>query len=278
MILAPRTAGISKAGSIMNGFCGKIGVLFCMLACAGCTVSNAAHKNLALLEPGTPRLAIRGEFGEPLLTLTADDITTDVYGFYQGYAGPSRYLGLGLPDVKIHVPYEPCIEEHPEPFREDEPDDFHERLNWAQRKSAHENYERQRCDAYNEAHAEEIAAQKLRRAEAQRDAVHQRLQEIHMLAQDQVPGFPGLALSNPFDRPGSAGIVVFAVTYDEAERAKLFDIAQGQKLVDAARKKSRGFFARKPAALPSSGFFKIALEQPRAAVRSTTISTIPESY
>lgn len=262
----------------MNGICGKIGLLYFVLACSGCVVSNAPHKKLALLELGTPRHTITAEFGPPILTLTADNITTDVYGFYQGFAGAGRYLGLGLPDVKVHVPYEPDIEEHPEPFREDEPDDYRERLDWLQRKEAHDCYERRRCDAYNEAHAAEIAAQKIRRAEAQRNAVHQRLQEIHTLAQDQVPGFPGLALSNPFDRPGSAGVVVFAVTYDESAQAKLFDIAQGQQLVDAARRKSRGWFARKPAALPSSGFFKLAVEQPRAAVRSTTISKLETEY
>ncbi len=262
----------------MNGICGIFGLFYFVLACSGCVVSNAAHINLALLEPGIPRHQITAEFGSPILTLTADNITTDVYGFYQGFAGAGRYLGLGMPDVKVHVPYEPDIEKHPEPFREDEPDDFEERLDWVQRKSSHESYEQRRCDAYNEAHAEEIAAQKLRRAEAQRNAVHQRMQEIHMLALDQVPGFPGLGLSNPFDRPGSAGVVVFAVTYDESAQAKLFDIAQGQKLVDAARKKSGGLFARKPAPLPNSEFFKIAMEHPRAAVRSTTLSKIPGEY
>ena len=115
----------------MNGIAGKIGLLITLLSFAGCAISTADHKNLALLQPGVPRNAILGEFGEPLLTVAADNVTTDVYGFYQGYKGASRYLGAGLPDVHVSVPREPDIEVRPEPFRENEPDDEREREAWA---------------------------------------------------------------------------------------------------------------------------------------------------
>lgn len=264
----------------MNGLCGKtrLFLFMCLLAAAGCASSTAVHKNLGLLQPGVPRQAIIAEFGEPLITLAADNITTDIYGFYQGFAGLNRYLCAGLPDVYVSTPYEPDIEVHPEPFRESEPEIEAEREEWYRRKQRHEWDEINRCNSINSYNAEAIAAQKVRRAEALRDANQQRLQQIEMLALDQVPGFPGIGLSNPYDRPGSAGIVVFAVTYDETMRAKLFDIARGQKLVDQARKKRSSWFAAKPAALPSSEFFKIALEHPRAKVRSTTLSKITAEY
>jgi hypothetical protein len=279
MFLAPQGLGaILKADSKMNGFCGKIVLITCLLACAGCASSSAIHKNLAVLQPGVPRLAIVGEFGQPLVSVTEQNLTTDVYGFYQGFKGLDRNFRTGMPDVGLEVAHEPDIEVFPEDFDEREPELAEEQADWRRRKDAFECEERRRCREQNEANKEAIAAQKRRRIENLRRAHEARLQQINLLALDHVPGFVGLGLSNPYDRPGSAGIVVFAVTYNEKSCAKFIDVTAGQKFVDQARKKGLGWFATKPKPLPSNDFFKNAAANPRQVKRVTTVSKTASEY
>jgi hypothetical protein len=262
----------------MNGFCGKMSLILGMLACSGCASSSAIHKNLAVLQPDVPRQAIIGEFGQPLVSVTEQNQTTDIYGFYQGYKGLDRCFHTGLPDVGLEVDHEPDIEVYPEDYYECEPDDEKEKAEWRRRKAAFECEERRRCAALNAANAEAIAAQKRRRVENMRIAREERLQKINLLALDHIPGFPGLGLSNSYDRPGSAGIVVFAVTYNENSRARFIDIAAGQKHVDQARKKSSGWFAAKPRPLPASDFFQRSAANPRQVKRATTVSKVAVQY
>ncbi|MGC4007062.1 MAG: hypothetical protein QM811_29645 [Pirellulales bacterium] len=180
-----------------------------VLACAtGCAASSTPRKNLAVLSPGVSRDAVRAELGRPLTVVDENGRATEIYGFYQGYGGLDRYFKRGLDGGELAIPHETDIEIEAEPFREKKPKDESLVRDYERRKFEYEHAEWQRVSALNSANAEAIAAQKKRRAEAPRKAAEERDKRLVALGYGHIPGYPDLLIANPYDRPGSAGVVV----------------------------------------------------------------------
>jgi hypothetical protein len=87
----------------------RLGLFSCVLAWAGllssCAVFMAARqpgrKDVALLNPGTPRNLVIAEFGTPIHGETRDGKRTEIFAFVQGYskgARVSRAIAHGVAD------------------------------------------------------------------------------------------------------------------------------------------------------------------------------------
>lgn len=77
-----------------------------VIGCSGCSVYMAAKqptaRNMDVMNVGTPRAVVLGEFGQPVTTEIKDGQRVDVFAFTQGYskgAKTSRAVFHGLADV-----------------------------------------------------------------------------------------------------------------------------------------------------------------------------------
>lgn len=67
------------------------GCLAVILLFSGCASSSATRKDLNLLQPGTPRVAVIDEFGAPVSTATSRaGLQMDVFTFVQGTAASKK--------------------------------------------------------------------------------------------------------------------------------------------------------------------------------------------
>ena len=86
----------------------RLFIVFILIAicCSGCSVYMAAKqppaKNMDVMNVGTPRSMVLGEFGQPVTSEVKEGLKVDVFAFTQGYskgAKASRAVFHGIADV-----------------------------------------------------------------------------------------------------------------------------------------------------------------------------------